>query len=96
MSDIRNTPAWRRMSRECFKRDKARNAKCWICGQDIDYSLKASSADEAYEPDHRYDVHTHPELGLVPENVLPSHRSCNRSRGKRAHTQPLGNQSRIW
>lgn len=94
--DPRQTPAWRRMRRRCFERDRAADAPCWICGQPIDYSLPPSSAPSAYEPDHWRDVSRHPELALCPENVRPSHMSCNRARGKRAGTSPLGVPSRRW
>lgn len=94
--DPRSSPQWQKLTRQCFERDKARNAPCHICGQPIDYSLKQSSAPDAYESDHLRDVDTHPELALLPENVAPSHRRCNRARGKKAGVNELGNRSRDW
>lgn len=94
--DPRWTPAWRRLRLECFERDKARKAVCVHCGQPINYSLKPSSTDDAYEPDHKIDVSTHPEYALLPENVQPSHRRCNRARGKKAGINNLGNRTRNW
>lgn len=94
--DPRSTPQWQRLRVECFKRDKARNAACHICGMPIDYALKPSSTPDSYEPDHLRDVRSHPELALLPENVAPSHRRCNRARGKKAGVNELGNRSRDW
>ena len=92
----RDTATWRKLRVQCFKRDKANDARCWLCGGRIDYSVKPSSTPESYEPDHRHSVHTHPELAEVPENVLASHKKCNRSRWARAGLSNLGNKSRDW
>lgn len=94
--DPRCTPAWRRLRLECFERDKARNARCVHCHQPINYNVKPSSTDDSYEPDHRLDVSTHPELAFIPENVQPSHRRCNRARGNKAGINNLGNKTRDW
>ena len=51
MSDPRWTPAWKRLRVECYKRDKARDARGVHCGQPIDYSAKPSSTDDSYEPE---------------------------------------------
>ena len=92
----RTTQTWRRMRKQCFQRDKAKNAPCWICGQPIDYNAKPSTTPDSYEPDHRHSVKTHPELAEVPENVMPSHKSCNRSKGSKAGLNNLGSLSREW
>lgn len=94
--DPRQTPAWRRLRLECYERDKARGAVCIHCGQPIDYSVKPSSTDDSYEPDHRLTVEAHPEYALLPENVQPSHRRCNRARGKKAGINNLGKRTRKW
>lgn len=94
--DPRRTTEWKRLRMECYKRDKARNAVCVHCGQPIDYSVKPSSTDSSYEPDHRLVVERHPEMALLPENVQPSHRRCNRARGKKAGIDPLGSRTRNW
>lgn len=96
MRDPRSTPQWQRLRAECYRRDKARKAACHLCHQPIDYSLKPSSTPDAYEPDHLRDVGTHPELALLPENIAPSHRRCNRARGKKAGVSNLGRRSRDW
>lgn len=96
MSDPRATVAWRRLRVECFKRDKERNAVCVHCGQPIDYSVEQSSTDDSYEPDHRITVTRHPELALLPENIQPSHRRCNRARGSKAGINNLGRRTRNW
>ena len=94
--DPRNTPAWRRLRVQCYERDRARNAVCWQCKQPIDYNARPSSTPTSYEPDHRMPVETHPQLALVPENVMPCCRRCNRARGKRAGIDALGVQSHDW
>ena len=96
MSDPRKTSQWQRLRLQCYERDRKRGAPCHICGQPIDYSLAPSSAPDAYEPDHLRAVDVHPELALLPENVAPSHRRCNRARGKKAGVNELGNRSRDW
>ena len=96
IKDPRGTPAWQRLRLECFARDRDKNAVCVHCGQPIDYSVKPSSTNDAYEPDHRIDVATRPELALIPENVVPSHRHCNRARGRKAGINNLGRRTREW
>lgn len=92
----RDTATWRKLRLQCFKRDKAANARCWLCGGAIDYSAKPSTTPDSWEPDHRHSVKHHPELAEVPENVYPSHKSCNRSKGDRAGLNNLGAPSREW
>jgi 5-methylcytosine-specific restriction endonuclease McrA len=92
----RTTATWRKLRLQCFKRDKAANAPCWICGGSIDYDAKPSSHDYAWEPDHRHSVKTHPELAEVPENVMPSHRKCNRAKRDKAAVNELGRRTRAW
>ena len=92
----RTTQTWRKLRLQCFKRDKANDARCTICGGRIDYSAKPSTTPESWEPDHRLSVKHHPELAEVPENVLASHKSCNRSKGDRAGLNNLGAPSREW
>ena len=94
--DPRGTPAWQRLRLECYERDKAKGAVCVHCGQPINYDVKPSSTDDSYEPDHRVPVETHPEYALLPENVQPSHRRCNRARGKKAGINNLGKRTRDW
>ena len=92
----RNSVEWTRLRQRCFKRDKQANAKCWLCNGDIDYQAKPGSTPESWEPDHRFSVKTHPELAEVPENVLPSHKRCNRAKGSKAGITNLGTRSREW
>ncbi len=88
--------AGRRVRMRAWYRDCKAKPACWICGQPIDYSLKPSSCDEAWEPDHRLSRSRFPELALDLTNILPSHRSCNRSRQDRAGTDQLGDASGSW
>ena len=86
----------RKVRMRAWYRDSKAKAPCWICGQPIDYRLKPSSADNAWEPDHKLPRNRHPELALDLANILPSHRACNRSRQDRAHVDTLGNVSGSW
>ena len=96
MSKEHKTKAWQRLRLQCYERDKARDAVCVHCRQSINYDVKPSSTDDSYEPDHRFPVKSHPELAYMPENIQPSHRKCNRSRGDRAGINHLGNRTRDW
>jgi hypothetical protein len=53
-------------------------AECWLCGHDIDYSIR--SGPRAFELDHCLPVSSHPELALEPSNFKPAHAVCNRRR----------------
>ncbi|ERL08039.1 HNH endonuclease domain protein [Olsenella profusa F0195] len=95
----RGSAAWQRVRRMAFERDRRLNARCWICGAPIDYSLglsKRSGTPWAYEPDHYLDVSRHPDLEYDIGNLRPAHSKCNRARGKRASTHELGKPSRNW
>ena len=85
-----------RITAMCYRRDKAKDAICWLCKQPIDYSVKRSSTDDAWEGDHYYTRKEHPELVNEPSNILPAHRKCNRSRQAKAGINQLGARSREW
>ena len=87
---------WNLVRRQAFERDRAAGAPCWICGRPIDYSLPISSCPEAYEADHYIPIDLHPEFEYDLPNIRASHMSCNRARGTRAGTDPLGEPSRDW
>ena len=96
MKDPRHSAEWRKLSKRCYLRDKARNAKCWICGEAIDYEAKPSSTPDSYEPDHYFPVASHPELALVPDNIRPATKRCNRARRNKAGITDLGKRTRDW
>lgn len=99
MADAWTSPAGRRVRRQCFERDRAASATCWLCGEPIDYTLgpyTTGGSTEAWEPDHRRPQDLYPELALDPANILPSHARCNRARGKRAALNGLGRRTRRW
>lgn len=75
---------------QCSRSD----APCWLCGQAIDYTLPRDDA-EAYSLDHRLPRSTHPELTEDINNFMPSHMSCNKSRGNRAPIA-LGTPTEQW
>lgn len=95
MADVRSCRRWRRFREEAYRRDRAANAPCWICGQPIDYLAKPGTPD-AWEPDHYYPVRDHPELAYDMGNVRPAHCSCNRHRGAKVNTNKIGQRSRVW
>ena len=93
----RDTATWRKLRLQCFKRDKAANARCWLCGGAIDYSAKPSTTPDSWEPDHLIPVARAPELELDLSNIAASHMRCNRARGDGINGEnALGQQSRIW
>lgn len=96
VKDPRSTPQWKRLRKQCYERDKAANAECWIGHHPINYNAKPSSTPDSYEPDHYYPVATHPELALMPENVRPACKACNRARQTKAGVDNIGNRSRRW
>lgn len=91
----RQTSAWRNIRKIAWDRDRKNNAICHICGQPIDYSLAPSSCEEAWEPDHVIPFSKRPDLELDLNNIMASHRKCNRSRCAKDIVE-LGQQSRIW
>ena len=95
MTDPRRTSRWRKLRPLLYERDRAANAACWICGQPIDYRAAPGTPD-AWEPDHAVPVRDAPELAFDPGNILPSHSSCNRARGKGESGNDLGTPSRAW
>lgn len=92
----RGSARWLKARARAFDRDRRSGARCWICGQPIDYSLGVSTCDEAWEADHYLPVSRHPELEYDVTNVRPSHRKCNRSRKAKAGMDALGRPSRVW
>lgn len=102
----RSSYRWRNYIKPmAYKRDLARNARCWLCGGEIDYTASNNPTDKnyskwAWEPDHIKDVSTHPELAEDITNIAPSHSCCNRRRKKKHKKQTIneivGNNSRNW
>lgn len=95
MGDPRQTRRWKRLREQLYKRDRAANAPCWICGQDIDYRAPSGTPD-AWEPDHMLPVSERPDLAFDPGNVRAAHCACNRSRGSKRGEPSLGEPSRKW
>lgn len=77
-------------------------APCWICGQEIDYSVPHRDPitgffnDDAFELDHLYTRKDYPELAEDRGNYRPSHRGCNNRRGASKTVGGLGTLSRRW
>lgn len=88
---------WPYVRKMAWDRDRQARAVCHICGQPIDYSLPASSADLAWEPDHIVPVSKAPERELDLTNIAASHKKCNRARGDGTNGEnDIGRQSRVW
>ena len=81
MANNSRNSRWPKVRALAWDRDRRARAVCHICGQPIDYSLKPSSADLAWEPDHIIPVIKAPERELDLTNIAASHRKCNRARG---------------
>lgn len=99
MADAWNSGVGRRIRRLAFERDKAADAPCWLCHGPIDYSLgpyDRKGTTDAWEPDHVKPRDRYPELALDLANIAPSHAKCNRSRGKKAGLNELGEPTRDW
>ena len=88
---------WPYIRRMAWDRDRKNRSVCHICNQRIDYSLKPSSADDSWEPDHVIPVSKRPDLELDLNNVRASHKRCNRARGDGTNGENvIGMQSRVW
>lgn len=79
-----------------WNRDRRSRAVCHICGEKINYSIPASSAPLAWEPDHIIPFSTAPDLELDLNNIAASHMRCNRQRGNGSHQLDIGMRSRVW
>ena len=104
MADTWNSPAGRRLREQCFRRDRAANAPCWLCvqaGRDgaIDYSLgpyTRGGDSMAWSPDHIRPRKEWPQLALDPANIAAAHFRCNASRRDKVTVDALGARSRDW
>lgn len=94
---MQRSARWPYIRKQAWDRDRKQKAVCHICGQPIDYSIPASSAPNAWEPDHLVPVSIDPSRELDLANISASHMRCNRSRGTGINGEnDLGQQSRIW
>lgn len=87
---------WRTLAASYRRECEARDARCWICGQEIDYGADSTSHPDSFQPDHFHPVAQRPELALDPANLRPSHRSCNLERSDGPPPLGLGEPSRAW
>ena len=102
--DLWNTPAGRRLRMQCFRRDRAANARCHWCElaglpADIDYSLGPYTRGGdvmAWSPEHLKPRKSWPHLALEPSNIVAAHFRCNASRGTKAGMSELGTRTRDW
>ena len=87
---------WERVRQLAWDRDRHSRAPCHICGEPIDYSIPASGAPLAWEPDHLMPFSKAPELELDLTNIAASHMRCNRQRGNGSNDLNVGMRSRMW
>jgi 5-methylcytosine-specific restriction endonuclease McrA len=75
---------------------RAKRLPCWLCGQPINYNLKAPHPD-SFSVDHAKPWVTHPALREDPANLRSAHYGCNSSRqDKPAEQVALNNTSEAW
>lgn len=96
MERSKNNSRWAKVRRLAWDRDRRGRVPCHICGEPIDYSIPASSAPLAWEPDHLIPFSKAPELELDLANIGASHMRCNRQRGNGNNDLAIGRRSRIW
>lgn len=85
-----------KLTREFFDAGKREHIPCWICGQPIDYTIRAGTEPMSHELDHYYPVSTHPHLQEDPANFRHAHRECNQRRGNRLQAADLGVSMPAW
>lgn len=84
MYNPRRSNRWKKVKEVAFRRDAKQGARCWICGGEIDYTLRFPHPD-AYEADHKVPVSKRPDMAFYLSNLMPSHSSCNRARGDKEY-----------
>lgn len=92
-----NNPRNGRPYRELHARQRALRLPCWLCGQDINYTLRGADAQKsrwAFTLDHLIPLSRGGSL-LDPANARSAHRRCNSSRGNRTTPTPQ-RASRRW
>lgn len=94
-ADPRQSRKWRELRARLYERDRRADARCWICGQPIDYRAAPLSPD-SWEPDHVVPVAADPDRAFDPGNIRAAHCACNRARGNRKQGNDLGTRSRQW
>lgn len=75
--------------------DGSKGAPCWLCGEDIDYRLRAPHPF-SWSMDHVTPAAEAPWLMLDRNNVAPAHLDCNVRRGTSEPALHLGVPSEIW
>ena len=95
MPDTIHSAAYRQLREDLKAAWQPLNLACGICGQPIDYDGPRNEPD-SFELDHVKPRRTHPELALDPRNCRPAHVRCNRARGLRADSAPVGEMTEEW
>lgn len=85
MADQRTGRAWMTLVAEC---KRTYPWVCHLCGQPIPQGVHRYNP-LAYQADHVMNYDDHPALRMALHNLRPSHRRCNRYRGKRGLTPAL-------
>lgn len=84
-SDQRTGRAWMALVAEC---KQTYPWICHLCGQAIPRDVHRDHP-LAYQADHVKSYDGYPHLRMAIHNLRPSHRQCNRHRGKRELTPTL-------
>ncbi|MEU9861317.1 HNH endonuclease [Streptomyces sp. NPDC047971] len=77
---------------------RALGLPCWICGHDIDYTIKGEEAKRsswAFTLDHAQPLSLGGDLH-DPANARSAHRRCNSARGNRTAPRARERASRCW
>lgn len=72
-----------RFKKQCSQKrnsDGTRGARCALCGNDINYRIKAPHPD-SFSVDHIVPVKLRPDLIMDLNNWQPAHRGCNSAKG---------------
>ena len=75
--------------------DGSVGAPCWLCGEDIDYRLRAPHPF-SWSMDHVITAQEAPHLMLDKGNVAAAHLDCNLRRGTSEPALHLGVPSEVW
>jgi 5-methylcytosine-specific restriction endonuclease McrA len=87
----RRSPAFERIKGNL----RAARKPCYICGQPIDYTLRAPHPG-SFTVEHINPRSTHPHLAEDPANCAAAHWGCNSSKGNGPPKPHLGSTSREW
>lgn len=92
MAGVRGTVRWKRL---CAQLKSSLPPICWLCGKEIDLSVKAKDP-KSWSLDHVKPLIDHPELAFVTSNLRPAHYGCNSGKGRGLGGDGVPRNSRRW